>query len=334
MQQIALVVDDSRVARMTLSKLLHSHFFEVIEIGSGEEAISHLQMMATKPDIIFMDVMMGGMDGLTTTRQIKSDTTLNSIPVVICTGNDSETDKDNALATGAIAVLSKPPSLDDLAIILSKLGSDTSVEIQSVEPAILPVDNAALVAKIMVQIEQDIQKITGELVTNQVTSQVNKLIPNITDQIIAQSKHATEILAEQVATQISRAIAEKTAQQSVQNTIAAIDISAQVSHTLSSEGMTWLRHQEHKIYTQLSEKLEQTIASAIQQHLEAELALLIEPLVSDQLNKHLAQQRSDDEQVAKQLNQTVSKLKEMIVGVSVIVLILAGAMLSSLFNLV
>jgi CheY-like chemotaxis protein len=120
MQRTALLVDDSRVARMTLKKLLMAHDFDVTEVGSGEEAINYLQTVSVLPQIIFMDVMMDGIDGLTATRQIKSDFRLSGIPVVICTGNDSETDIENALSTGAMGVLSKPPAEAALADILTQ----------------------------------------------------------------------------------------------------------------------------------------------------------------------------------------------------------------------
>ena len=65
---MALVVDDSRVARMTLSKLLRDHSYSSVEWGSAEEAMQWLQTTDTLPDIIFMDVMMATMDGLTATN--------------------------------------------------------------------------------------------------------------------------------------------------------------------------------------------------------------------------------------------------------------------------
>ena len=121
MQRIALVVDDSRVARMTLGRLLIAKEFDIVEQASGEDALAYLQSNENKPDIIFMDVMMGGMDGLTATQHIKANSALSEIPVIICTGNDSEADREQAFAKGATAVLSKPPAVDALAEIISTL---------------------------------------------------------------------------------------------------------------------------------------------------------------------------------------------------------------------
>ncbi|MFW5450634.1 MAG: PleD family two-component system response regulator [Methylophagaceae bacterium] len=329
MQKIALVVDDSRVARMTLSKLLISHSFEVIELSSGEEAISHLQMMATKPDIIFMDVMMGGMDGLTTTRKIKSNSSLSTIPIVICTGNDSETDKENALATGAMSVLSKPPSIEELDAILTNLEASIQIEVPQAESIVAPVNDDEITLKVMAAIEQNLvpklQQDMHDTAEQMVTNQVDSLIPSISEQVLSQSKTVTEALAQQIATE--------TAQQAVQSSLAGIDISTQVSQTLSSEGVAWLKHQQQKIHEELSENLQQTIVNGIQQNLQTELEPRVTPLVSDQINKHLAQQMIDDEQVIKTLSKKVSRLKGMVIVLGIIVVALAVLTLAPQLNL-
>ena len=112
MQKQALIVDDSRVARMSLKKALLSHDVDITEASSAEEAISYLETSQSHPDIIFMDVMMDGMDGLQATKQLKGDSKFNNIPIVICTGNETTLDNENALAARAISVLSKPARSD------------------------------------------------------------------------------------------------------------------------------------------------------------------------------------------------------------------------------
>ena len=57
--KLALVVDDSRVARMMLCKLLQSAGFSVVEQGSADEALSWLESSDQTPLIIFMDLMKG-----------------------------------------------------------------------------------------------------------------------------------------------------------------------------------------------------------------------------------------------------------------------------------
>jgi CheY-like chemotaxis protein len=120
---LALVVDDSKVARLTLGKLLRAQGIDVVEEASAEGALAWLESAQTLPDLIFMDVMMGGMDGLTATRTLKAQPTLANIPVVICTGKETEADKAAALATGAQAVLAKPPQAEALDAVLGGLKS-------------------------------------------------------------------------------------------------------------------------------------------------------------------------------------------------------------------
>lgn len=105
----ALVVDDSRVARMTLGKQLRNHGFEVVEQNSAEAALQWLQASTSLPDLIFMDVMMEGMDGFTATQRIKAEADWRDLPVVICSGKETEADLEQARASGAKAVLAKPP---------------------------------------------------------------------------------------------------------------------------------------------------------------------------------------------------------------------------------
>ena len=102
----ALVVDDSKVAHLTLRKLLTERRIEVDWVGSGEDAIAYMQKQ--QPDIIFMDVMMPGMDGFETTHAITNNPAITAPPVIICSANSTDEDKQNAQCSGAIGFLSKP----------------------------------------------------------------------------------------------------------------------------------------------------------------------------------------------------------------------------------
>lgn len=155
MQQIALVVDDSRVARMTLSKLLVAHDLEVVELASGEDALAYLKSDNVNPDIIFMDVMMGGMDGLTATQEIKADNNLKHIPIVVCTGHDTDADRDKAISVGAISTLTKPPKADAIDAIIDELAQQI-VKAPSKEVAQSAMDSETSLAKLMTLVEQNL----------------------------------------------------------------------------------------------------------------------------------------------------------------------------------
>lgn len=117
----ALLVDDSKSARFVLGKLLKRHDFEVEMVDSAEAALSFLENH--RPDAIFMDHMMPGMDGLSATSTIKSDPQTSHIPVVMCTSNDGEHYLEEARAHGALATLQKPPESGQLEEVLTVLES-------------------------------------------------------------------------------------------------------------------------------------------------------------------------------------------------------------------
>lgn len=117
----ALVVDDSRVAHLTLRKLLLERSVEVDWVGSGEECIKYLE--TKKPDIIFMDVMMPGMDGFETSRTVTSQKLQGSPPIVMCSANATDEDKRDARESGAVGFLSKPYTPEQLDEVLRIVGS-------------------------------------------------------------------------------------------------------------------------------------------------------------------------------------------------------------------
>ena len=120
----ALVVDDSKVAHLTLRKLLIERSIEVDWVGSGEDCIKYLD--TKKPEIIFMDVMMPGMDGFETSRAITSKYSENASPIIMCSANATDEDKRDAKDSGAVGFLSKPYTPQQLDEVLQMVGAGTS----------------------------------------------------------------------------------------------------------------------------------------------------------------------------------------------------------------
>jgi CheY-like chemotaxis protein len=116
----ALVVDDSKVAHATLRKLLLDRGIEVDWVGSGEDCIKYLD--TKKPDVIFMDVMMPGMDGFETSRTVTSQKLQGSPPIVMCSANATDEDKRDAKNSGAVGFLSKPYTREQLDEVLRMVG--------------------------------------------------------------------------------------------------------------------------------------------------------------------------------------------------------------------
>lgn len=115
----ALLVDDSKSARLVLSRLLEKNNLRVDLVESAEEALSYLK--ENKPDVIFMDHMMPGMDGLEAAKLINTNPDTHNIPVVMCTSKEGEAFTADAKAHGAVDVICKPPSPDAVAHVLQLL---------------------------------------------------------------------------------------------------------------------------------------------------------------------------------------------------------------------
>ncbi|HEY7740514.1 MAG TPA: response regulator [Steroidobacteraceae bacterium] len=101
----ALVVDDSKSARVVLSRLLEKYGIEVDSADSAESALDYLR--DHHPDVIFMDHLMPGMDGLQAVREIKANPSLAAIPIMMYTSQEGEIYGGQARASGAVGVLPK-----------------------------------------------------------------------------------------------------------------------------------------------------------------------------------------------------------------------------------
>lgn len=116
----ALVVDDSKSARLSLKKMLEVHHLVVELAESGEEALEFLQQRSV--DVIFMDHTMPGMDGLEAVAAIKRNPQTAMIPVMMYTTKEGEVYVGQARALGAIGVLPKEVPPQALFDMLLKLG--------------------------------------------------------------------------------------------------------------------------------------------------------------------------------------------------------------------
>jgi len=101
-----LAVDDNIVNIKVLSQYLLKQNYEVITAESGEEAIEKFQ--SESPDIILMDIMMGGMNGLEATAKIKAISGDNWVPVIFMSALASDEDKIKGLDVGGDDYITKP----------------------------------------------------------------------------------------------------------------------------------------------------------------------------------------------------------------------------------
>jgi len=119
-QKRALVVDDSKAARVALKRMLERYDLEVEFAESGEQAIDFLRSQVV--DVIFMDHSMPGMDGFEAVSLIKADPRTALIPVMMYTAKEGEVYVGQARALGAVGVLPKDVQPGVLFEMLLKLG--------------------------------------------------------------------------------------------------------------------------------------------------------------------------------------------------------------------
>ena len=116
----ALVVDDSRSARVALQKQLKTHNLSVEMAESAEDALDFLQSHWV--DVVFMDHEMPGMNGLEAVKAIKSNPQTAMIPVMMYTSKGGELYVSQARALGAVDLLPKQTEPGVLFNMLLKLG--------------------------------------------------------------------------------------------------------------------------------------------------------------------------------------------------------------------
>jgi len=114
-----LVVDDGLTDMEILTRYLRHAGYSVIPATSGEEARDKIDM--SKPDIIFLEVLLPGKSGFDICRELKNNPNTSKIPVVFCSQRDSEVDRIWGNMLGAEAYLSKPIDKEELGVTLRSL---------------------------------------------------------------------------------------------------------------------------------------------------------------------------------------------------------------------
>ncbi len=104
-----LVVDDEASLRAALTYNLRREHYAVETASDGEEALE--LALTSDPDLIILDLMLPGMDGLDVCRQIRRR---SSVPILMLTARDDEIDRVVGLEIGADDYLTKPFSMREL----------------------------------------------------------------------------------------------------------------------------------------------------------------------------------------------------------------------------
>lgn len=101
-----LIIDDTENNRILLSRRLKPRGHEILLAEDAEQGIATAR--AEKPDLIFMDVGLPGMDGWAATRVLKDDAATRAIFIIALTAHAMSGDREHALAAGCDEYESKP----------------------------------------------------------------------------------------------------------------------------------------------------------------------------------------------------------------------------------
>ena len=112
MSKKILVVDDSPEIRFLLNQRLVKLGFEVILAEDGEKGLE--KALEEKPDIIFMDIMMPIMDGITATLKLKEDPKTKNIPIIMLTALSDTGSVIKSYDYGADYYINKPFAKEEL----------------------------------------------------------------------------------------------------------------------------------------------------------------------------------------------------------------------------
>ena len=200
-----LVVDDSKSARLMLRKMLQGFGLTVDMAESAEDALNYLHDQ--RPDAIFMDHTMPGMDGLTAVRQIRNDPATAAIPIAMYTSKDDAGYQMQARAAGAIGVLMKPAMPDVLGVTLERMhqafDAAASPAIEAEPATVAP---AGSVAGLTVEQVEKLALAKAEMVFYEaIESQVLPLINDVIAKLRRDQDASQGPIIEQIAVRICEA---------------------------------------------------------------------------------------------------------------------------------
>src|SRR5687768_15538425 len=114
-----LIVEDYEDVRGMLRVLLESERFQVLEAGSGSEALEVIKKQ--RPDAILMDLALPGFDGFETIRRIRTVDGFRNVPIIVLTAYTGPSTYETALSAGSNYFMAKPVDFDELLNLLKQI---------------------------------------------------------------------------------------------------------------------------------------------------------------------------------------------------------------------
>lgn len=100
-----LIVEDDKFLRELIAQKLVKEDYEISEAVDGEEGMKKIK--EEKPDLVLLDLILPGIDGFEVLSQMKEDTALAPIPVIILSNLGQKEDVERGLKLGAVDYLIK-----------------------------------------------------------------------------------------------------------------------------------------------------------------------------------------------------------------------------------
>ena len=132
---VVLVIDDSKTILALMRKMLTENYFLALEALDAETGIEIAR--ERKPDLIFLDIVLPGMNGFAALRILRRDPNTRNIPVIMISGNAEAAEQFYAQRIGADDFMKKPFSRPELFARIERLfDGDDVMRRRSVRPAV------------------------------------------------------------------------------------------------------------------------------------------------------------------------------------------------------
>jgi DNA-binding response OmpR family regulator len=113
--RILIVDDDPRLLHI-VAMYLNIEGYDVVTAENGEAGLKEIE--AARPDLVILDIMMPGMDGIEACRRIRSNAETQNLPVVMFSALSSDDDIERARLAGANHLITKPFNLVGLGAVV------------------------------------------------------------------------------------------------------------------------------------------------------------------------------------------------------------------------
>jgi CheY-like chemotaxis protein len=156
-----LVVEDNPAERMSITELLGSDDIDIVAVSTGAEALASLR--AEQADCVVLDLRLPDMSGFDVLEQIRNDSGLADVPVVVFTGRELSAEEDAQLHTMARSIVVKGVEsperlLDETALFLHRVVTDMPAEKQRMLERLTSSDED-LVGKVALLVDDDARNI-------------------------------------------------------------------------------------------------------------------------------------------------------------------------------